>query len=159
LQTLQTPSAKDSAQAKTQVATVKKADNTTTKQATKTALVKPTTSLPDANIAPKKQSDIIKILEIGVGNGDIIATYQLALMYLSGKNVQQDLTQAAELMQNAAQNNYPAAQNDLANMYMRGMGVAKDYRKSYYWALKALENNYQGAKTTLFYLQKLNAKN
>jgi uncharacterized protein len=58
------------------------------------------------------------------------AAYNLALLYLGGETLPQDVRRAAELMRVAADAGNPEAQYALATFYKEGTGVPKDAEKA-----------------------------
>ncbi len=67
-----------------------------------------------------------QLLDRAAKLGHVAAAYNLALLYLEGQQVQQNLPRAAELLRIAADAGSPEAQYALATFYKEGNGVAKD---------------------------------
>ena len=62
--------------------------------------------------------------------GNPKAAYNLALLYLDGQTLPQDLKRSAELLRMAADAGNPEAQYALATFYKEGTGVPKDIDKA-----------------------------
>ncbi len=67
------------------------------------------------------------------------ATYNLARKFAKGDGQPRDLVKAAELLRQAAEGGYAAAQTDLGAAYANGAGVPQDFRKAAEWYRKAAE--------------------
>lgn len=82
---------------------------------------------------------------IDAQNGDQLATWQLARMYLYGQQgAPQDEKKAFELyLELAKQDNNLTNESQLtvANMYEKGQGVTQDYKSAFYWYSKAAEKD------------------
>lgn len=63
--------------------------------------------------------------------------YQLALRYLTGNNIFQDISRAAYWFEQAAQQNHVRAQYELGEMYKHGKGVTASVAKAKYWLSSA----------------------
>ena len=68
----------------------------------------------------------MKLLASAAKLGNPKAAYNLALLYLDGQTLPQDLKRAAELLRVAADAGNPEAQYALATFYKEGTGVEKD---------------------------------
>ena len=71
---------------------------------------------------------------------------QLGLCYLYGHGTATDEKQAAELFQQAAEQDYAPAQCDLGLSYENGSGVEKDKAKAVECYRKAAEQDYAPAQ-------------
>jgi len=71
--------------------------------------------------------------------GDARSQYKLGELYVDGKGVQQDYSEAAKWYQKAAEQGNPQAQVNLGNMYRDGKGVQQDYAEAAKWYRKAAE--------------------
>ena len=67
------------------------------------------------------------------------AQYDLGLLHVNGKVVEQDLTAAAAWWELAAAQGHMNAQYKLAHSYRTGRGVVPDPEKAFHWYLKAAE--------------------
>jgi TPR repeat protein len=65
--------------------------------------------------------------------GVAAAQYNLALMYLDGHGVPQDLAEAVKWFKRSADQDYTQAQHNLGAMYGAGQGVKRDYIQAYKW--------------------------
>jgi len=65
--------------------------------------------------------------------GDAVAQYNLALLYLDGHGVPQSPAEAANWFRRAAEQGYTLAQHNLGAMYGSGQGVKRDYVQAYKW--------------------------
>lgn len=78
-------------------------------------------------------------LRVRAENGDAEAQFKLGHMYLKGRNVEQDLSEAFKWTHKAAQQGYVSAQNNLGVMYAKGLGVEQNYVWAYAWLIIATE--------------------
>jgi TPR repeat protein/uncharacterized RDD family membrane protein YckC len=69
--------------------------------------------------------------------GDAVAARKLGLLYLKGQGVPQDLTQALNWLQRAANQGDAVAQYTLGNMYLNAQGISQDYSHAFSWYQKA----------------------
>jgi hypothetical protein len=65
--------------------------------------------------------------------GNMLAQFNVGLLYLDGKAVPQDFELAADWFEKAADRGYTKAQSNLGEMYAIGQGVKKDLVQSYKW--------------------------
>ena len=65
--------------------------------------------------------------------GDPVAQYNLALLYLDGHGVPESLAEAVNWFRRAAEQDYTLAQHNLGAMYASGQGVKRDYIQAYKW--------------------------
>ena len=72
----------------------------------------------------------MKLLASSAKLGNPKAAYNLALLYLDGQTLPQDVKRAAELLRVAADAGNPEAQYALATFYKEGTGVEKDIEKA-----------------------------
>lgn len=85
----------------------------------------------DSNIDwSKEKTSVIKSAAV---NGDEDAQYQLGYMYLNGRSVDKDYSQAQAWLNKAADSNNTRAQYLLAYMYFNGLGVIKSYEQALIW--------------------------
>jgi len=82
-------------------------------------------------------------------NGDPRAQYNLAVMYLKGHGVAQDLDRAFDLQRRAAESGLAAAQHGLAFMYYRGEGVESDLKKAAMWFRRAADRGFPTSQLNL----------
>ena len=59
------------------------------------------------------------------------AQYNIGVMYIEGKGVSQNYTEALKWFNKAAKQNDPKAQYNLGVIYASGVGVPQDYIKTY----------------------------
>jgi localization factor PodJL len=78
-------------------------------------------------------------LRMAATNGDPIAQFVVASKYLDGRNVEQDLTQAAQWYRAAASKGLAPAQYRLATLFERGRGLPKDVATARVWYERAAE--------------------
>ena len=81
--------------------------------------------------------------------GNVVAQFNLGVMYDEGSGVPQDGKQAVYWYQKAAEQGYLGAQYNLGLMYENGRGVPKDDKQAVYWFQKAAEQGYAGAQYNL----------
>jgi hypothetical protein len=65
--------------------------------------------------------------------GDAVAQYNLALLYLDGHGVPQSDAEAVNWFRRAAEQDNTLAQHNLGAMYGSGQGVKRDYVQAYKW--------------------------
>jgi uncharacterized protein len=82
-------------------------------------------------------------------SGDPAAQYQLAKIYLEGHGPADGVPQGIDLMNKAANGNYPEAQAQLGLMYAMGLGVPVDNVKAYDWLSKAVTALPDGTRRTV----------
>lgn len=70
-------------------------------------------------------------------HGNILAQYNIGVMYAQGLGVQKNEKEAVGWYLKAAEQGEPDAQSNLALMYEFGRGIATDYKKAMEWYLKA----------------------
>ncbi len=75
----------------------------------------------------------IRLIRPLADEGVAAAEYLLALDYIGGEGVVQDMSKGAELLQAAAKQGLPDAQNLLGLDYELGVGVPKDRVQAYVW--------------------------
>jgi TPR repeat protein len=76
------------------------------------------------------REEAVKLLASSAKLGNPKAAYNLALLYLDGQTLPQDVRRAAELLRVAADAGNPEAQYALATFYKEGTGVEKDAEKA-----------------------------
>jgi TPR repeat protein len=76
------------------------------------------------------REEAVKLLASSAKLGNPKAAYNLALIYLEGQTLPQDVRRAAELLRVAADAGNPEAQYALATFYKEGTGVEKDLEKA-----------------------------
>ena len=72
------------------------------------------------------REEAVKLLASSAKLGNPKAAYNLALLYLDGQTLPQDVGRSAELLRVAADAGNPEAQYALATFYKEGTGVPKD---------------------------------
>ncbi|KAI1293408.1 hypothetical protein EDD11_008424 [Mortierella claussenii] len=85
----------------------------------------------------------------GLVDGDIVAQFNLGVMYMSGESVPQDYSKAVKWYQKAASQEHAGAQYNLGFMYGDGKGVPQDYSKAVEWYQKAASQGHVGAQYNL----------
>jgi cell division septation protein DedD len=78
--------------------------------------------------------------------GNPRAQYNLGVMYLSGRGVEQDFVAAAEWHRKAAEQGLAEAQHGLGTMYYRGDGVTQDFIEAAKWFRLAAEQDLPNAQ-------------
>ena len=69
----------------------------------------------------------------------LTAQFNLGVMYLTGRGVQQDYSAAALWFRKAAEQGYALAQSNLGTLYRDGRGVAQDDTEAVMWFRKAAD--------------------
>jgi TPR repeat protein len=83
---------------------------------------------------------------------DVFVQYNLGVMYQNGQGVTQDLKQAAEWYQKAANKGYALAQGNLGFMYHNAQGVTQDLKQAVEWYQKAANQGYANAQSSLGFM-------
>ena len=86
--------------------------------------------------------------------GDVVAQYNLGVMYDTGEGVPKDYAEAAKWYRKAAEQGHAVAQFNLGVMYADGEGVSKNDAEAVKWFRQAAEQGHLDAKEWL----KKNAK-
>lgn len=84
--------------------------------------------------------------------GDAIAQSNLGGMYLEGRGVPQDYSEAVKWFRKAVEQGSASAQSHLGLMYAKGQGVAQDYSKARTWWCKAAEQGHPIAQSNLGFM-------
>lgn len=66
-------------------------------------------------------------------SGNAAAQFNLGLLYLDGKGVPQNDTEAANLFRRSADQGYLKAQYNLGELYAIGQGIRRDYVSAHMW--------------------------
>ena len=69
----------------------------------------------------------LRLIRPLANDGSATAQFNLGVMYLTGRGVQQDYSAAALWFRKAAEQNYARAQSNLGTLYRDGRGVAQDH--------------------------------
>jgi TPR repeat protein len=83
------------------------------------------------------------------GRGDADAQFGLGLKYSLGEGLAQDLAQAAQWYEKAADQNHSLAQFNLSVMFASGQGVPRNEATALIWTRKAAEGGDAGAQFNL----------
>ena len=102
--------------------------------------------LSDAKACIGKEMENLRRL---AEQGDILAQYNLALMYYEDKGVEQNFEEAFQWIKKAANQGYAKAQYNLALMYYEGEGVEQNFEEAFQWIKKAAEQGYVPAQSQL----------
>jgi hypothetical protein len=89
----------------------------------------------------KDTATSIKWLRRAADHGDVEAGSLLAVMLLTGKTVEKDLSRAEELLRNSAELGLALAQNDLGFAILNGDVTAKDPIEAAVWCKLAVLNS------------------
>jgi len=82
-----------------------------------------------------------------------LAYYALGQLYLFGKGLDKDETQALTLFKKAANKNIVAANYSIGMMYLNGYGVEKDFYIGYAYIALSAEQNDTNAKKSMSFLR------
>jgi TPR repeat protein len=88
----------------------------------------------------------VKLLASSAKLGNAKAAYNLALLYLDGNTLPQDVRRAAELLRVAADAGNAEAQYALATFYKDGRGVKQDINEATRWMGTAARSGYTDAE-------------
>ena len=84
--------------------------------------------------------EAVKYYLLAATHGDIIAQTALGIIYLTGENVEKNVTVALNWLQTAANQNDSYTQIILGDMYLRGDDISKNIQEAIRWYLLAAEN-------------------
>jgi TPR repeat protein len=82
-------------------------------------------------------------------SGDMVAQYNVAVLYARGDGFAQDFTSAAAWFAKAADAGSASAQFNLGVMYQRGLGVRQDPSEAFRWYRRAADRHYAPAEYNL----------
>ena len=91
----------------------------------------------------------IELLTKAAEQGFALAQYELALMYLRGEGVEQNMDKAIELLTKAAEQGFSPAQYKLVLMYLKGEGMEQNMDKAIELLTKAAEQGHAPAQQAL----------
>ena len=77
--------------------------------------------------------------------GDVMAQFNLALMYRNGWGVLQDYAEAVKWYRLAAEQGIATSQNNIGAMYEKGTGVLQDNVRAHMWYNIAAANGYENS--------------
>ena len=86
--------------------------------------------------------------------GDVVAQYNLGVMYDNGEGVPEDDVEAVKWFRKAAEQDYAMAQHNLGNMYHTGEGGPKDYAKAYMFFNLAAAKDFEISKKYRDFIEK-----
>ena len=81
----------------------------------------------------------LRLIRPLANDGNATAQFNLGVMYLTGRGVQQDYSAAALWFRKAAEQGYALAQSNLGTLYRDGQGVAQDDTEAVMWFRKAAD--------------------
>ena len=81
----------------------------------------------------------LRLIRPLANDGNATAQFNLAVMYLTGRGVQQDYSAAALWFRKAAEQGYARAQSNLGTLYRDGQGVAQNDAEAVTWFRKAAD--------------------
>ena len=81
----------------------------------------------------------LRLIRPLANDGNATAQFNLGVMYLTGRGVQQDNSAAALWFRKAAEQGYALAQTNLGVLYRDGQGVAQDETEAVMWFRKAAD--------------------
>jgi len=85
-------------------------------------------------------------------SGDVVAEYNLALLYYAGQGLPQNDVEAARWFRKAAEQGDAQAQFELGQLYEDGRGVVRDGVEAAQWYRKSAEQGYVYAQSQLGFL-------
>ena len=83
----------------------------------------------------------LRLIRPLANDGNATAQFNLGVMYLTGRGVQQDYSAAALWFRKAAEQGYALAQSNLGTLYRDGRGVAQDDTEAVMWFRKAADQS------------------
>ena len=93
-----------------------------------------TIPLSDVSVWVEERRDSMREM---AKKGDSHAQYELGLMFIGGKEVEEDYEKAVSWFTKAAEQGSAVAQYELGLMFFWEMGVEQDYEKAVFWFTKA----------------------
>ena len=81
----------------------------------------------------------LRLIRPLANDGNATAQFNLGVMYLTGRGVQQDYSAAALWFRKAAEQGYARAQSNLGTLYRDGQGVAQNDTEAALWFRKAAD--------------------
>ena len=81
--------------------------------------------------------------------GEVIAQFNLGVMYANGQGIAQNDKHAVYCYQKAAEQGYAKAQNNFGWMYGKDRGLEQDYKQAVFWYRKATEQGSADAQKIL----------
>ena len=97
----------------------------------------------------KPEPQILKELSTPTKPSDGEDQFNLGRRYAVGEDIPQDDAEAIKWYRKAAEQGYPAAQNDLGWMYQNGKGVPQNDVEAVRWYQKAAQQGYAIAQDNL----------
>ncbi|MCD8136233.1 MAG: hypothetical protein LUH01_09910 [Parabacteroides gordonii] len=94
----------------------------------------------------------LELFEKAANNGQMLAQYNLAKMYLDGNGARKNMPKAAQWFLKAAQQGDAASQYMIGKMYLNGQGVNENGQQAHTWLKKAAD---QGNEDAIRLLKKL----
>ena len=98
---------------------------------------------------PEATSKALRLIRPLANDGNATAQFNLGVIYLTGRGVQQDYSAAALWFRKAAEQGYALAQSNLGTLYRDGQGVAQDDVRAHMWFSLAAARGQQIAVKTL----------
>ena len=109
----------------------------------------PPASPGDAPAGQASVADELRTVQRLANAGDPKAQHDLGMLYLSGRHVPKDLSQAANWFEKAAIQGLANAQFNLGVLYQRGESVAQNDRLAFFWYQSAAEQGMARAQHNL----------
>ncbi len=109
----------------------------------------PAARLDDTTIPSGPEEQAVAALQTRARSGDVLAQYQLAVLYIVGTSVDRDAELAANWFREAAIQGEAAAQYNLAVLYERGEGVRQDDIRALLWYHSAADQSHPLAQLNL----------
>jgi TPR repeat protein len=103
--------------------------------------------------AYEKTDEDVKALSKLAETGDDVAQSSLALRYMTGDGVQQDIKRSLELFRRSAEQGNPGAEYALGTAYLTGIHISRDYVLGYMWLDVAALHGHELSPDLLTFLQ------
>lgn len=103
----------------------------------------------DGSYSPATDKRLVVLLEkrkLRAAKGDVVAQFNLGLMYYKGEGTEPNYPAAAKWLQKPAEQGYAEAQYVLGEMYASGIGLTRSYEDAAVWYLKAAEQGFGAAQ-------------
>ena len=89
----------------------------------------------EGNVAYKKRDykEALRLYNLSAIQGDVVAQYKLARMYLNGEGVLRNYKEGLKWIRLSAEQGYLYAQNEMGLIYQEGKKVSQDYVEALKW--------------------------
>ena len=93
--------------------------------------------------------EALKHFATAAEQGDVLAQYNLAVIYTKGERTKKDIKKAVYWYSTAAKQGHAFAQHNLAVIYEQGIGVEQNFEEAVYWYAQATEQGHASSLDNL----------